>query len=270
MYVFKEYDNIYDWISCLKKDLIYFGPYPNQLMIDKMTDEKFETIVDLTSGNEEEKYNTKETTKYIHFPIEDNNIPVSITSYGKLIAHLKNDVLNNKKIYIHCRGGHGRSSMVAVSLFYYLSECDLRLAIDTVISSHNERIVLRSKWKRKKSPFNYQQFLFLSKIHKNIYVNMNYYNKYYYWLYYRESVSFQGKTYSTIYELFLDNKIDNNDKFSIISSFFKNKFLNNNELYSKLHLTYLKNFVLSDTTNDEFRSLYHSVIRHVREELFYN
>jgi predicted ribonuclease YlaK len=43
----KDKTKIYDWISCLVKDKIYFGPFPNQLMIDTLIEEKFDLIINL-------------------------------------------------------------------------------------------------------------------------------------------------------------------------------------------------------------------------------
>ena len=266
MYPFKEYDNVYDWISCILPNQIYFGPYPNQLMIDRLLQEQFDTIIDLTNRHEEDLYDTKDK-EYISFPVEDNDIPQCVTSYCSLIVQLKKKVFEHKKMYIHCRGGHGRSSMTTVSLYYVLFQTDLKTAIEKVTSSHNSRVVLRSRWKRKKSPFNYQQFLFLSKIHKNIYINMYHYNKYYHWLFYKESITYLNKTYPTIYEMFLDNQIENSKKMLIMIDFFSKKIKENKDLEYKLQLTYLKHFVLSDCQNIAFCTMYQSSLSTVRERL---
>ena len=86
MYLFKENDIVYNWISCLIPDRIYFGPFPNQLLIDRLLDEKFDLIVNLTC-EDEIIYNdiTNITNKdnivynitkknYLNFPIKDNEI----------------------------------------------------------------------------------------------------------------------------------------------------------------------------------------------------
>jgi hypothetical protein len=52
MYSFKLNDQLYDWISCIEENRLYFGPYPTQLMIDKMMEEKFDVIVNLTMEDE--------------------------------------------------------------------------------------------------------------------------------------------------------------------------------------------------------------------------
>ena len=188
MFIFKEEDNLYDWISCLLDQVVYFGPFPNQLMMNRLLSNKFNVIVNLTTDGEEPPYHItyppgmNKEVEYIHYPIKDNGHPHDIASYVRLIIRLKYLYLNGKRIYIHCRGGHGRSSMTCVSLIYILFPCQFYEAISYVNECHNKRVNLRSKWKKRRSPFNPDQYHFLSKIHKNIYININGENKYYNWL----------------------------------------------------------------------------------------
>jgi len=272
MYIFEKDQNALDWISCLIPERLYFGPYPNQLMVDQMiTQHHFNIIVNLTCDNEEKEYilndvndvndvnDEKESKyiKYIHFPIKDNEIPNCIHSYCNFIFFLKNEIENGNKIYIHCRGGHGRSSMVCVSVYMVIFMTDLKSSIEYVSKAHNERIVLREKWKKCKFPFNSKQYSFLSKIHKNIYISVKYYNKYYNWLYFYDFINY-----------FKTTKNNKNDE--DYSYFFIKKIKGNREFEFKLFLTYMKNFVLTDCLDKDITYAYEKGLKKSREILFYN
>lgn len=275
MYIFTENDYIYDWISCLLPNQIYFGPFPNQLMIDSLLKENFNLIVDLTK-NEENYENKNEYDKsscldqYISFPIYDGKVPECEIKYCSFILYLKKCVLENKKIYIHCRGGHGRSSMVCVSLLFTLTqESDFKKTIDTVNERHNERIVLRNRWKKRKSPFNYGQYLFLSKIHKNIYINVYSTNKYYFWLFYRETFREKCESeYPSLYDFFELSLLSEKEKYEEIYSYLYKKLTENKKIEFRLMLTYLKNFVISDCDNKDFCTIYNKILGNIRENVF--
>jgi hypothetical protein len=176
MFEFTCNDYLFDWISCLIPNMIYFGPYPSQIMVDELEKNKFDIIVNLT---EHPSLYKVDASKVIHYPICDNSFPHNIKSYINLIITLKHCFYKGLKIYIHCRGGHGRSSMTCVSLMYILvPSFQLYETIQYVNQCHNARVNLRTRWKKRKSPFNMEQYMFLSKIHKNIYINTNKTNHY--------------------------------------------------------------------------------------------
>ena len=174
---FKKTSYLYDWISCVIPDRIYFGPLPNDYMIEQLKEKKFNLIVNLT----ENTFNT-DSIRSIHYPIVDTSIPDDIHEYCKFIINLKQEYENkDNKIYIHCKGGHSRSSMVMVSLLFCIYNKELKDVINNVLECHRKRVNLREIWKYK-SPFNYKQFMFLCIIHKNIYINIDSDSKIYNWL----------------------------------------------------------------------------------------
>lgn len=280
MYSFKKEDNIYDWISCLIKDKLYFGPFPNQNMIDKMKEENFNFIVNLTMDdeniiqfNQEENQETKEEiyklpkNMYLSYQIEDNGVPECPLSYSSFISKLYDIYKKDKKIYIHCRGGHGRSGMVSVSLVSNIyPNKNIKEIIDAVNKSHIDRIILRNKWKKKQAPFNYNQYQFLLKVHKNIYINNN--NKYYGWLIFNEPFTYKENMYYNIYKLFSDENIEHNEKMIVLKDYFSNKISSNKDIEYKLHLTYLKKIVLTDCDNKEFCETYANILYSIRESYF--
>ena len=191
MFIFGEddhHDNVYDYISEIEKDRIYFGGFPNQSMMNELLSQKFNLIVNLTNENEKdvskkdiELYHItpsppgfpERDIKYIHFPINDHSPPSSIFEYCKFITQMVKEYHAGRKIYIHCRGGHGRSSMVCVSLIYLLRfSFSLYQSIQHVTECHHSRVHLRVGWRRRKSPFNSDQYHFLNRIHKTIHINL--------------------------------------------------------------------------------------------------
>lgn len=250
---FQEDDAVYDWISCLMPDHLYFGPFPNQKMIDALHREGFDVILNLTIPGEEKAYALPEGVEYICYPIPDNRFPLWISSYTRMITQMKYKCLSHK-VYIHCRGGHGRSGMVSTSIVYAIYPYDLRESITFVNQAHNDREILRKKWKKRNSPFNYDQYTFLLKIHKNIYINTTRANKYYEWLYpvladgtttlcqsYVDHTSFE-KMYQEIEAYLLDPK---------------NKI--------RLYQTHLKKIVITDSPYPEFSAWYSTIVWHIRE-----
>ena len=278
MYSFKSSENIYDWISCLIKDKLYFGPFPNQNMIDSLFKENFDFIINLTMDNENIFVDFNESkddiqtyrvpkNKYISYQIKDNDTPECPLSYSSFIIKLKKLYLTDKKIYIHCRGGHGRSGMVSVSLLLSIFlDKNIKEIIEIVNQSHIDRIILRKKWKNKKTPFNYNQYMFLLKIHKNIYINNI--NKYYNWLIFNDYIYHDNKRYESVYKFYIESLLDYDSKIEYIKNNFKSKIKSNKDIEYKFYLTYLKNIIITDCDDNlQFCKDYSNILNQIREEL---
>lgn len=273
MYSFKAEDDLYDWISCLEKDRLYFGPFPNQLMIDRLIEEKFDMIVNLTMDNEEINHNGDNKdditykiikSKYMSYGIRDNDVPICPISYCSFILKLYYFYKTNKKMYIHCRGGHGRSGMVSTSLLLTISpEKNIKDIIDNVNKSHIDRVILRDKWKSKNAPFNYNQYTFILKVHRNIYINME--NKYYSWLIFNEKLNYNDETFYNIYDFFINENIDMDTKIKFLIKYFTDKVKKNKDLECKLCLTYLRRIILTDCNNRSFCDMYSRLLYDIRD-----
>lgn len=256
MFEFMHYDYLYDWISCLVPNSIYFGPYPSQCMINELEKNKFDIIVNLT---EHSIMYQVSTSTLIHYPVCDNSFPNNISSYINLIISLKNLFNKGNKIYIHCRGGHGRSSMVCVSLMYILvPSYQLYETISYVNRCHLSRVNLRERWKKRKSPFNIEQYRFLSKIHKNIYINTNK-NNYYRWL-----LTYDKKDKNN--ENIKDEKIFNEGM--SVYEVYKNLYIYLRNYVEQMRYTYLKKFILTDYSN-QFSLMFNEAVIFTRELLCY-
>lgn len=181
---FKKHSSLYEWISCVIPDRIYFGPMPNEFMLHELYLKKFTTIVNVTENAYFNPYPPDDgggRVDILHFPIEDTSIPDNSIEYCTFIMKLKQIYDSGSKMYIHCLGGHSRSSMVVVSLLFCMYNEELKDIVNKVIRYHRNRVKLRDIWQFR-SPFNYKQFSFLCMIHKNIYINLDADSKVYNWL----------------------------------------------------------------------------------------
>jgi len=98
-----------------------FGSYPTQTQVNELEEWGIDIIVNLTKLGEKkvEPYITNK--KVINFEITDNSIPVSekILEFCSLVIYLVKMINDCKKIYIHCKGGHGRSGILVACILCY-------------------------------------------------------------------------------------------------------------------------------------------------------
>ena len=244
---FKKTNYLYDWISCVIPDRVYFGPLPNEYMLEQLKEKKFSLIVNITESSYESEFRT------LHYPIVDNSIPENIFDYCKFIVQLKREYESEKKIYIHCLAGHSRSSMVIVSLLFCIYNEELKDIINKVIGFHRNRVRLREVWQYR-SPFNYKQFMFLCMIHKNIYVNIGGDSKMYNWL---SPKNIWLNPSITLNEC-ANAGMSDTDLFNLIK--------NDQHLLQKIKKTFLKklSFINENKENDTF---YDRFFKSVREKI---
>jgi hypothetical protein len=154
-------NNISCFYSSLSKGYGYFGPYPNQLEANILVKSGISLFVDLTLPHEDTSSYRIDCRK-ISFPIPDRGTPPLSSAFYKLIALIKEHIRYKQKVYIHCRGGHGRSGMVAACVLAYIIQIRPEEAIKQITTSHQQRPTLRQFWKDKPCPnsFHQRQFIF--------------------------------------------------------------------------------------------------------------
>lgn len=152
----------------------YFGSYPTQENIDILEEHGVRTFVDLTFSNESKITPYKTKYLYISFPIHDNLIPNDDSLFIKLIHRLCYIILNTSpehKIYIHCKGGHGRSGIIVSCLVCILMNMNSYEAINYTSKCHNNRKNMRLKWRGIGSPQTKQQKMFVHRICSDLEIN---------------------------------------------------------------------------------------------------
>lgn len=145
-----------DFSSFFILDYALFGSYPSQDQVQYLKKFGVTHFVDLTtSGGEVPGYNTGESL-YINYPIQDRNIPQDLTSFTIFILKVHKVLSNlpkNDKMYIHCRGGHGRVGIiVAILLYLHHGNISTESSLELTNEYHNNRLVMRDKWRIIGSP----------------------------------------------------------------------------------------------------------------------
>lgn len=89
------------------------------------------------------------TSKYINYPITDMNIPESMYRLKQTL----DQVLQHPRIYIHCRGGHGRAGLVVAALCLQAQDCTTpQQALTRVHEAHQERKEMTDRFRKMGSP----------------------------------------------------------------------------------------------------------------------
>lgn len=161
-----------DRSSYFIKDKALFGSFPTQDAVLELENEGVRYFINLTYPDE--KNITPYTTNYkcLSFPIKDRHYPENKREFAKFILQLSQIILSlkkNEKIYIHCKGGHGRSGIVVAVILCQLFEFTPEQALDHTTNSHNNRLIMRDKWRKIGSPQTYNQKNFVENFCKPLY-----------------------------------------------------------------------------------------------------
>ncbi len=101
---------------CKLTPLLYFGKYPSDMECSLLISSKFTVFVDLTNPNEIPwtPYDLPPNgVTSIKYPILDRTAKADTHKFTALVNTLVYLIAKGNKVYIHCRGGHGRAPMVA-------------------------------------------------------------------------------------------------------------------------------------------------------------
>ena len=158
------------------KNKALFGSYPSQETMEDLILIGVNTFVDLTCEDENlEEYSAPDIIK-IKYPIKDRYIPSDIKSFSEFIISLSKKIKEvpfNNKIYIHCKGGHGRSGVVVACLICYMFLKTPFESLQYTNECHNKRKVMRDKWRKIGAPQTNLQKRFVHQLFKSVnYVRM--------------------------------------------------------------------------------------------------
>jgi len=132
-----------------------FGSFPTQEAINELEENGVRHFVDLTGHRERKTVPYVTKYQYIKYPISDHDVPKDIKSFSqlileicKIIRHLR----DNEKIYIHCKGGHGRSGILVACILCYYNHTTPDIALKETSRYHSLRPFMRERWRRLGSP----------------------------------------------------------------------------------------------------------------------
>jgi protein-tyrosine phosphatase len=147
-------------------DKALFGSYPTQQIVDFLENLGVRIFIDLTNKNESKITPYQTQYKYINYPIADRKIPKNWKTFSCLvlkICDLISKLEKGEKVYIHCKGGHGRSGLLVACIFCYYYNISSDEALLQTNKCHSTRVDMREKWRRLGSPQGKRQKDFVHK-----------------------------------------------------------------------------------------------------------
>jgi hypothetical protein len=133
-----------------------FGKYPSKDELSLIISEGVRLIVDLTDAADclpEYACNLPVDVKCVKYPISDRCVPDNDEAFENLIGVVIKSIRDNEKVYIHCRGGHGRAGVVAAIVLSKLQpELTAEKILTAINEAHNQRTEMLPKWRKMGSP----------------------------------------------------------------------------------------------------------------------
>lgn len=132
-----------------------FGSFPTQESVHELEEHGVRHFIDLTGFRE--RKTVPYITKYQHikYSIIDHQTPGDCKSFAQLIlviCDIIRKLKRNEKIYVHCKGGHGRSGIVVASILCYYYNFSPEKALSLTSRYHSQRPEMREKWRQLGSP----------------------------------------------------------------------------------------------------------------------
>ena len=167
-------------------NVLFFGGYPTEEWLDVLLKNDTKIFVDTTTEEEKEMYHLLDyrskvqNLEYHHFPILDNNIPNDIGRFKEFVFLLSEKLMRleeGEKMYIHCKGGHGRSGMLVACVLCYFLNIYPEKALHLTTVAHSERENLRSKWKNVRCPQTFRQRKFVIDVFRPIVITPTLYDE---------------------------------------------------------------------------------------------
>ena len=156
------------------KDKAMFGSFPTQQSVHELEKEGVKHFIDLTFHDEKKIVPYITSYNYVNFPIPDQNIPTDLYEFSRLILKISKiirELHNDEKVYIHCKGGHGRSGLIVACILCYIFSLSPYESLQYTTECHNNRKFMRERWRKIGSPQTYSQKKF---VYKSFHpVNMN-------------------------------------------------------------------------------------------------
>lgn len=141
-------DSVTDTSAFFINGQALFGAYPSQQQIQQLKQWGVDLIVNLTSHNEKKIKPYTTDCEVLHYPIPDREVPTFPVSFYACVVYVSRAVFENKKIYIHCKGGHGRASLLVSCLLCFVYKTTPEEAFTSTSKYHASRLVHSSKPKK--------------------------------------------------------------------------------------------------------------------------
>ncbi len=155
------------FVSAVRPTL-WFGPYPTQTHVEQLEAAGVRAFINVTRPDELlDPYVSSYSS--LSIPIEDNSVPDDVPSFCQQMAELSRVLRGGTHMYVHCKGGHGRSGMVAAILLVLSEDIPPSDAIAAVTEAHRTRPALREFWRKRPCPHLHAQRKFIYRIFSPLY-----------------------------------------------------------------------------------------------------
>jgi protein-tyrosine phosphatase len=112
----------------LMEEIEYWKKLEVNTIVSFLTDEENEEL-----GLEYERMDCRrEGFDFMKFPIEDREVPDSYLKTKELVKNIIEQINENKKILMHCRGGIGRVSIISASVLSTLNNVSVKQSFDDI------------------------------------------------------------------------------------------------------------------------------------------
>lgn len=227
------------------EDKALFGSFPTQATVELLEEQGVRFFIDLTEDTESKivPYVTKYT--YIKYSIPDRSYPNDWKSFAKLIIRISNIIQKDEgKIYIHCKGGHGRSGILVACILTHLYNISPAEALRRTSFFHSKRPIMKEKWRKIGSPQSKRQKDFVYKFFRPLFfykpcrssLLLGLHNKS------PHPVEINGEKYPNAYYAFHSLKTPTN-QVECMYEILENKFLQNENIRKNFTNTGLRPFI---------------------------
>ena len=154
-----------------------FGSYPDENRVKELIKNGVRIFVDVTNTNDYlESYTPylDNTCRYFKFKIEDRSYPQDTIAFIKFLLSLQYYIENgDDKIYVHCKGGHGRAGLVVACLLCLTHNMTPDKSLELTNQYHSNRINMKDKWRVIGSPQTRSQKVFIYRLFKELFFFRN-------------------------------------------------------------------------------------------------
>ena len=240
-----------DTCSYFIKDKALFGSFPSEIAVKELEDNGVRYFVNLTHDDEDKIKQYQTNYQTITYTIKDRSIPTNLESFTQFIIHIGSIIrnLDKEKVYIHCKGGHGRSGLVVACLICYIFKLSAYEALNYTSKCHNNRSVMRDKWRKIGSPQTYLQKRFVHQLFRPINFARMYKGVF---SLYSSELKFSTDKGVSFFESIHEGVKENNLPLKLL---YEQKIVQHEDLREFLYHTYLKPIVSYDNNNDISREI---------------
>jgi len=156
-----------------------FGSYPTKDQVAVLREHGVKVFVDVTNDNDHlisYKDVLRDNDVYINFPIDDRHYPENSTKFIQLLLTIREHIQSlrkGEKIYVHCKGGHGRAGVMVACLLCLMHNIRPEESLRLTNEYHSNRETMKDKWRLIGSPQTRYQKVFIFRMFKELYFFKN-------------------------------------------------------------------------------------------------